>query len=163
MAPVAEARALSRLAAQGRRGGLSRAKAALDRAAGGLDGLPASQRSDTAFGYTERQFLFHMGDALVALGDHQGAEEAFGESMRLYAPTEFLDRSLVMLGHARCKLEADEPEEALRISKGVLYELPREHRAEIVVHAARALGESVAARFGSLPAVREYRTLLLSA
>jgi transcriptional regulator with XRE-family HTH domain len=163
MAPVAEARALSRLAARGRRGGLSRAKAALDRAADGLDALPASQRSDTAFGYTERQFLFHMGDALVALGDHQGAEEAFGESLRLYAPTEFLDRSLVMLGHARCKLEADEPEEALRISKDVLYELPREHRTEIVVHAARALGETVAARFGSLPAVREYRTLLLSA
>ena len=163
MAPVAEARALSRLTAQGRRGGLSRAKAALDRAADGLGALPASQRSDAAFGYTERQFLFHTGDALVALGDHRGAEEAFAESLRLYAPTEFLDRSLVMLGHARCKLEADEPEEALRISKDVLYELPREHRTEIVVHAARALGDSVAARFGSLPAVREYRTLLLSA
>jgi transcriptional regulator with XRE-family HTH domain len=163
MAPVAEARALSRLAAQGKRGGLSRAKAALERAENGLDSLPASLRSDTAFGYTERQFLFHKGDALVALGDHQGAEEAFGESLRLYTPAEFLDRSLVLLGHARCKLEADEPEEALRISLGTLHELPREHRTEIVVHAARALGESVAARFGSLPAVREYRTVLLSA
>ncbi|HEY2575344.1 MAG TPA: helix-turn-helix transcriptional regulator [Streptosporangiaceae bacterium] len=163
MAPVAEARALSRLAAQGKRGGLNRARAALDRAADGLDTLSASQRSDTAFGYTERQFLFHRGDALVALGDHQGAEEAFGESLRLYAPTEFLDRSLVLLGHARCKLEADEPEEALRISRDMLHELPREHRTEIVVHAARTLGESVAARFGSLPAVREYRTVLLSA
>jgi tetratricopeptide (TPR) repeat protein/transcriptional regulator with XRE-family HTH domain len=163
MAPVAEARALARLAAQGKRGVLGRARASLDRAADGLDALPASQRADTAFGYTERQFLFHKGDALVALGDHKGAEESFGQSLRLYSPTEFLDRSLVLLGQARCKLESGEPEEALRISRNTLLDLPRDHRTEIVVHAARALGESVAARHSSLPAVREYRTALLSA
>ncbi len=163
MAPVAEARALGRLAAQGKTGVLSRARSALDRAAGGLDALPAGQRADTAFGYTERQFLFHQGDALVALGDHTGAEAAFGQSLRQYSPTEFLDRSLVMLGQARCKLEADEPEEALRVSRNTLLDLPREHRAEIVVQAARALGETVAARHGNVPAVREYREALLTA
>ena len=163
MAPVAEARALGRLAAQGKSGVLTRARASLDRAEDGLDALPAGQRADTAFGYTERQFLFHKGDALVSLGDHAGAEAAFGQSLRLYSPTEFLDRSLVMLGQARCKLEADEPEEALRVSRSTLLDLPREHRAEIVVHAARALGETVAARHGNVPAVREYREALLSA
>ena len=163
MAPVAEARALGRLAAQGKSGVLGRARASLERAADGLDALPAGQRADTAFGYTERQFLFHKGDALVALGDHDGAEAAFGQSLRLYSPTEFLDRSLVLLGQARCRLEADEPEEALRVSRDALLDLPREHRAEIVVHAARALGESVAARHGNGPAVREYREALLSA
>jgi tetratricopeptide (TPR) repeat protein len=163
MAPVAEARALGRLAAQGKSGMLARARASLDRAADGLDALPAGQRADTAFGYTERQFLFHKGDALVSLGDPAGAEAAFGTSLRLYSPTEFLDRSLVRLGQARCKLEADEPEEALRVSRDTLLDLPREHRAEIVVHAARALGETVAARHGNVPAVREYREALLSA
>lgn len=163
MAPVAEARALGRLAAQGKSGVLARARASLDRAAGGLDALPAGQRADTAFGYTERQFLFHKGDALVALGDHAGAEAAFGQSLRLYSPTEFLDRSLVMLGQARCKLETDEPEEALRVSRDTLLDLPREHRAEIVMHAARVLGETVAARHGNVPAVREYREALLTA
>jgi transcriptional regulator with XRE-family HTH domain len=162
MAPVAEARALGRLAAQGKRGVLSRARASLDRAADGLDTLPEGQRADTAFGYTERQFLFHKGDALVSLGDYRGAEEAFGKSLRLYSPTEFLDRSLVMLGQARCKLEADEPEEALRVSRSTLLDLPREHRTEIVVQAARALGESVAARHGDVPALREYRESLVS-
>jgi transcriptional regulator with XRE-family HTH domain len=163
MAPVAEARALGRLAAQGKSGVLGRARASLERAADGLDALPAGLRADTAFGYTERQYLFHKGDALVALGDHGSAEAAFGQSLRLYSPTEFLDRSLVMLGQARCRLEADEPEEALRISRATLLDLPREHRAEIVVHAARALGETVAARHGNVPAVREYREALLSA
>jgi len=162
MAPVAEARALSRIVAQGRRGALSRAQRALDRAAGALDALPPCQRSDTAFGYTERQFLFHRGDVLVALGDYRGAQEAFGQSLRLYSPGEFLDRSLVKLGMAQCQLEADEPEEALRISRDMLLDLPREHRAEIVVAAARTLGESAASRYSGLPALREYRSALHS-
>ena len=68
-----------------------------------------------------------------------------------------------MLGQARCKLAADEPEEALRISRDMLLDLPTEHRTEIVVHTARALGESVAARHGSMPAIDEYRSELLSA
>jgi tetratricopeptide (TPR) repeat protein len=163
MAPMAEARALGRLAALGKRGVLGRARASLDRAAEGLDSLPDSQRTDTAFGYTERQYFFHRGDALIELGDHIGAEESFGQSLRLYSPTEFLDRSLVMLGQARCKLAADEPEEALRISRNTLLDLPAEHRTKIIVHTARALGESVAARHSGLPAVDAYRSELLSA
>jgi transcriptional regulator with XRE-family HTH domain len=163
MAPVAEARALGRMAAQGRPTNVSRVRDALDRTADGLAALAPAQRDDTAFGYTERQLLFHTGDALVALGDHVGAEEAFDQALRLYSPTEFLDRSLVLLGQARCRLEADEPEEALRISRNTLLDLPPEHRAEIVVHAARGLGEAVAARHGNVAAVREYREALLSA
>jgi transcriptional regulator with XRE-family HTH domain/tetratricopeptide (TPR) repeat protein len=162
MAPMAEARALGRLAALGKRGVLARARASLDRAAEGLDNLPDSQRADTAFGYTERQYFFHRGDALIELGDPKGAEDAFGQSLRLYSPTEFLDRSLVMLGRAQCKLAVDEPEEALRISRDTLLDLPGEHRTKIVVDAARALGESVAARLGGLPAVEDYRSELLS-
>ncbi|HEY3953566.1 MAG TPA: helix-turn-helix transcriptional regulator [Streptosporangiaceae bacterium] len=163
MAPMAEARALGRLAAHGKRSVVSRARASLDRASAEMDRLPAGQRADTAFGYTDRQFFFHLGDALIELGDHTSAAEAFGQSLRLYAPTEFLDRSLVMLGQARCKLASGEPEEALRISRDTLLDLPSEHRAEIVVHSARALGESVAARHGIMPAVRDYRSELLSA
>jgi tetratricopeptide (TPR) repeat protein/transcriptional regulator with XRE-family HTH domain len=163
MAPMAEARALGRLAALGKRGVLGRARASLERAGEGLEALSDSQRADTAFGYTDRQFYFHRGDALIELGDYKGAEEAFGQSLRLYSPAEFLDRSLVMLGQARCKLAADEPEEALRISRDMLLDLPTEHRTEIVVHTARALGESVAARHGSMPAIDEYRSELLSA
>jgi hypothetical protein len=59
-----------------------------------LSRLPATERGDTAFGYTERQLLFHEGDTLVMLGDHQGAEQALHWSLDLYAPDEILDRSL---------------------------------------------------------------------
>ena len=71
MAPVMEARGLARLASAGCgsiREALGQAKRGLDRAHRALGGLAGEVRSDTAFGYTERQILFHQGDALIALG-----------------------------------------------------------------------------------------------
>ena len=167
MAPVMEARALARVAA--RRGGtakpqgLRRASALLDSAHEALSRLPATDRGDTAFGYTERQLLFHEGDTLVTLAHHQGAEKALTHALRLYSTEEVLDRSLTTLGLARCRLEADEPEEALRLSRETLFAVPREHRSEIMVRAARSLGDSVAGRHGEFRAVREYREALVTA
>ena len=177
MAPVMEARALARLARArsgggapgtvGGRGGaggaeVRRASAALDGAHEALERLPEEDRRDTAFGYTERQLLFHQGDALVTLGDYRGADDAFGQAMRLYSPAEFLDRSLVTLGQARCRLQAGEPEEALRLSRDTVLGLPSQHRPGIVLRAARSLGEAVAAKHGDFPAVRDYREVLVS-
>jgi tetratricopeptide (TPR) repeat protein len=177
MAPVVEARALARLArlrsgggvagTVGGRGGtggaeVRRASAALDRAHEALERLPEEDRRDTVFGYTERQLLFHQGDALVTLGDYRGADDAFGQAMRLYSPAEFLDRSLVTLGQAHCRLQAGEPEEALRLGRDTLLGLPSQHRPDIVLRAARSLGEAVAAKHGDFPAVRDYREVLVS-
>jgi tetratricopeptide (TPR) repeat protein len=177
MAPVLEARALARLA-RARSGGslpgtvagrggagaaeVRRASAALDRAHEALDQLPEEERRDTAFGYTERQLLFHQGDALVTLGDHRGADDAFGQALRLYSPAEFLDRALVALGQARCRLQAGQPEEALRLSRETLLGLPSQHRPGLVLREAQSLGEAVAAKHGDFPAVRDYREVLVS-
>jgi tetratricopeptide (TPR) repeat protein len=177
MAPVVEARALARLArarsggnmrgdtaGRGGAGGaeVRRASAALDRAHEALDQLPEEERRDTVFGYTERQLLFHQGDALVTLGDNRGADDAFGQALRLYSPAEFLDRALVTLGQARCRLQAGEPEEALRVSQDALLGLPSQHRPGIVLRSARSLGEAVTAKHGDFPAVRDYREALVS-
>jgi hypothetical protein len=167
MAPVLEARALARVAA--RRGGpaklqgLRRVPALLDQAHDALSRLAPPERGDTAFGYTERQLLFHEGDTLITLGHGQGAERAFTRALRLYSADEILDRSLATLGLAQCRLEADEPEEALRLSRDTVLSVPREHRSEIMVRAARSLGDSVAGRHGEFRAVREYREALVSA
>ncbi len=178
MAPVVEARALARLARARGKGGpagragaggagaasgaVGRINAALERAQQALDELPAEERRGTAFGYTERQLLFHAGDALVTLGDYRGAEDAFGQALRLYSPAEFLDRSLVTLGQARCRLSAGEPEEALRLSRETLSRLPSQHRPGLVLRAAHSLGETVAARHGDFPALRDYREALVT-
>jgi len=162
MAPVIEARALARIAGRGRREATDRARSALDRAHDALGELPTSDRDDTAFGYTERQLFFHQGDTLVTLGDYQGATRAFAQASRMYSRGEFLDRALVMFGAARCLAEADEPEHALRVGQDTLLGLPRQQRTEIVAHAARGLGELVAARHPGLPALGDYSDALRS-
>jgi tetratricopeptide (TPR) repeat protein len=162
MASAVAARAMARMAGHGRRSALDRAMEMLDRAHDALDDLPASDRADTAFGYTQRQLFFHEGDTLLALGDAQRAAGAFARALRRYQTGEFLDRSLIVLGQARCLLEAGQPEQALQLSQDALLELERGRRPEIVLRAARVLGCLVAARYAGLPAVREYREALLT-
>jgi transcriptional regulator with XRE-family HTH domain len=167
MAPVLEARALAWAAARREDAGsgpaLRQARSLLGPAHEALDRLPAAERGDTAFGYTQRQLLFHEGDTLVMLGDHRGAEQAFTRSLDLYAPDEILDRSLISLGRARCRLEADEPGEALRLGLDTLLAVPPEYRSGIMMRAARSLADTVAVRHGEQRAVREYREALASA
>jgi tetratricopeptide (TPR) repeat protein/transcriptional regulator with XRE-family HTH domain len=168
MAPVIEARARARLArvtSRGRRAplnrsALNRATAALDRAADAITELPADVASDTAFGYTERQLYFHMGDALVLLGDWQAANRAFSQAAQLYPAAEVLDCALVVLGHARCLLESDEPAQALALARDTVLGLPPEHRADVVQQVARSLGQAASLRYPSLPALAEYREAL---
>jgi tetratricopeptide (TPR) repeat protein len=163
MAPVTEARARARLAAdscRGRRAALSRARATLDRAADAFADLRPEQVSDPALGYTERQLYFHTGDTLVLLGDWQAASRAFSQAAQLYPAAEVLDCALVTLGHARCLLESDEPVQALALARDTVLGLPPEHRTDVILQAARALGQAAGLRHQCLPALAEYRDAL---
>jgi tetratricopeptide (TPR) repeat protein len=166
MAPVIEARARARLAqvtSRGRRAALNRARATLDRAADVITDLPADVAGDTAFGYTERQLYFHMGDTLVALGDWQAANRAFSQAAQLYPASEILDCALVVLGQASCLLESDEPAQALALARDTVLGLPPEHRTEVVQQVARSLGQAASLRYPCLPALAEYRDALTTA
>jgi transcriptional regulator with XRE-family HTH domain len=166
MAPVIEARAQARMASLGRHGrrqALCRARASLDRAQDMLGDLAPEQCGDAAFGYTERQLYFHTGDALVSLGDWQGAGMAFGQAAALYSGSEVLDCALVALGQARCLLESDEPEQALVLGRDTVLGLPPEHRTEVIAQVARSVGQEAAARYPSLPALAGYREALQGA
>lgn len=166
MAPVIEARAQARLASatsRGRRAALSRARATLDRAADAIADLPADLVGDTAFGYTERQLYFHTGDTLVALGDWQAASRAFSQAAQLYSAEEVLDCALVVLGHARCLLESDEPAQALALARDTVLGLPPEHRTDVVQQVARSLGQAASLRYPYLPALAELRDALTTA
>jgi tetratricopeptide (TPR) repeat protein/transcriptional regulator with XRE-family HTH domain len=163
MAAVVEARAQARLArrtGRGLRDALDRVRAALDQSQDALSDLPAEETSDTALGYTERQFYFHAGDALAMVGDHHGAQRAFSSALRLYPAAELLDSALVALGQAQCLADADEPEQALRLGRDTLLSLPPEQRTEIVAQVARSLGAAVGARYPGLPAVTDYHEAL---
>ncbi len=166
MAPVIEARARARLAyvtSRGRRAALNRARATLDRAGDAITELPADLVSDTAFGYTERQLYFHMGDTLVVLGDWQAASRAFSQAAQLYPAAEVLDCALVALGHARCLLESDEPAQALALARDTVLGLPPKHRTDVALQVARSLGQIAAQRYPSLAALAEFRDALTMA
>ncbi len=166
MAPVIEARAQARLAAlagHGKREALGRTRAALDRAADAIADLPADERGDTAFGYTERQLYFHAGDALVTLGDWQGAQRAFSQAAQLYPAGEVLDCALVSLGQARCLLESEEPVQALTLARDTVLGLPAEHRTEVILQVARLLGQAVGERHAALAGLADYREALTTA
>jgi transcriptional regulator with XRE-family HTH domain len=166
MGPMLEARSVARSMAEAhhavRKPALRRVNLLLCHANDVMCRLASQDRGDTAFGYTERQLMFHQGDTLVALGDYVKAEQAFTRALRMYACDEILDRSLITLGLARCRLEAAEPEEALRLGQQTMLGVPREYRSDIMMRAARSLGESVARRHGEGRAVREYREALIA-
>ncbi|MGO9082450.1 MAG: XRE family transcriptional regulator [Streptosporangiaceae bacterium] len=161
LAPAIAARAWARLAGRpGRREVLSRVRATFDRAREALADLPAADRADTAFGYTEWQLLCDEGDALVMLGDCQAAERAFDRASRLCAPAEVAGSALVALGQARCLLGSAEPEQALQLSQGTVLGLAPGYRVPLIVHAARGIAVAAAGRYPALPGLAEYREAL---
>ena len=166
MAPVIEARAQARMASLGRHRqaeALGRARASLDRAQDELADLPPDQRADTALGYTERQLYFHMGDALVGLGDWQGAGLAFGQAAQLYSAAEVLDCALVALRAGALPAGVGRARAGAAVGRDTVLGLPRRAPTEVVAQVARALGQEAAARYPQLPALAEYRDALQGA
>ncbi len=159
MAPVLEARALGQLARRGRTDVTEPARRALARGTESFAQLPVDHTRDTAFGYTERQLIFHEGNTRASLGDQQQADELLQRALTRYPESELLDRTLIRFDHAACRVRTGEIEEALRIGRGALLDLPSGHRTDIVVGRARELDE-VASRHNGLPAAREFREVL---
>jgi tetratricopeptide (TPR) repeat protein len=163
MAPAVEARALGMLALRGRTDAGPSARRALVRGRSIFEQLKQDDVSDLAYGFTERQLAFYEGDTYTNLGDHQRGEEALSRALTLYTSTDRLDRTLVRLDRATCRLHAGEPEAALAAGQEAIYDLPPEHRSDILMHRARQLGVAAAAKHGEIVAVRDYREALSAA
>ncbi|GAA4614518.1 hypothetical protein GCM10023195_63390 [Actinoallomurus liliacearum] len=160
MAPIVEARALGMLVKRGRNEATPSAKRAIARGQAVFSQLGKDQVKDTAFGYTERQLAFHTGDTYTNLGDHGNAEETLRKALTLYPATEELDRTLIWLDRASCRLQEGEPEEALRTAKETILAVSAAHRTDIVIHRARQLASAVVAQYGDIRAAREFRDAL---
>jgi tetratricopeptide (TPR) repeat protein len=160
MAPIVEARALGMLVRRGRGDAAGSAKRAMARGQAVFGQLGKEQVADTAFGYTQRQLAFHMGDTYTNLGDHRSAEEHLREALTLYPAAEELDRTLIWLNRATCRLQEGEPEEALRTARETVLGLSSGHRTDIVMHRARQLVGAVVSQYGEISAAREFREAL---
>jgi transcriptional regulator with XRE-family HTH domain len=155
LAPMIEARALAK-AAPRRAGTTEQAQRAIARAHAVFDHLSEDQRADTAFGYTERQLLFHEGEALAGLGAAD-ADRVLAEALAAYPATERLDRSLILFDRAMFRLGRGEVDEALRIGETTIRELPADHRPEIVLNRARDLAWAAQDKSGSEAKVQHLR------
>ncbi len=155
MAPMIEARALAK-GGHGRPARTELAQRAIARAHTAFAQLSEDQRADTAFGYTERQLLFHEGEALAELGV-AGADRVLADALAAYPATERLDRSLIHFDRAMFRLVRGEIEEALRIGEETIKDLPTDHRPEIVLNRARDLVCAAVAKSGDEAKVQGLR------
>jgi hypothetical protein len=160
MAPIVEARALGMLVKRGRSDAAGSAKRAMARGQAVFGQLGKDQLADTAFGYTERQLAFHMGDTYTNLGDHRNAEETLRRALTLYPASEELDRTLIWLDRASCRLQEGQPEEALSTARETVLALSPGHRTDIIMHRARQLVSAVVSQYGEINAAREFREAL---
>ncbi|MFD8967046.1 helix-turn-helix domain-containing protein [Streptomyces sp. NPDC059568] len=153
-APSLEARALARM------GRKREAQEAMSLAQRAFAGLGASQTSDTAYGYTERQLMWHGGSMWTMIGDSRRAQTALHAARDLYSADEHLDRALIAMDEATCLVGVGEITVACRETEMLLLGLPREHRTGIVISRARDLLGSIPPRGSTMSAVRDLRELV---
>ncbi|MGW6600918.1 hypothetical protein [Streptomyces sp. NPDC055036] len=153
-APSLEARALARM-------GRSReAQEAMKPAQQAFGRLSATDTSDTAYGYTERQLVWHGGSMWTTIGDSRRAQSALQAARDLYSTDEHLDRTLIAMDEATCLLGVGEIAVACRETEMLLLGLPGGHRTGIVISRARDLLAAIPPRGAAMSAVRDLRELV---
>jgi tetratricopeptide (TPR) repeat protein len=160
MAPIVEARALGMLVKRGRTDAAGSAKRAIARGQAVFGQLGKDHVADTAFGYTERQLAFHVGDTYTNLGDHAHAEESLRRALTLYPAGAELDRTLIQFDRATCRLQRGDPDEAMNSAKDTVLGLSPGQYTDIIAQRARQLAGAAAAQYGDIKAVREFREVL---
>jgi hypothetical protein len=160
MAPIVEARALGMLVKRGRGDAVGSAKRAIARGQAVFGQLSKDQVADTAFGYTERQLAFHIGDTYTNMGDHTNGDETLRRALTLYPATAELDRTLIWLDRASCRLQKGEPDAALQTAKDTVLALSPGQLTDIILQRARQLVGAAVAQYGETSAAREFREVL---
>ncbi|GFH39471.1 hypothetical protein [Streptomyces pacificus] len=149
---LVEARALARL------GRGDEALPLLRQAEDAFGRLTAEDLDDPSFGHTERQFLWHLGNAWTHLGRTEDAWQVQRRALDLYPPTEYLDPTLIRLDRAVCLARDGETEEAYRTAAQAVTSLPEEHRTGMVMKYATDFSRT--AGHSQLTAGREFAELL---
>jgi tetratricopeptide (TPR) repeat protein len=160
MAPIVEARALGMLVKRGRTDAAGSAKRAIARGQAVFEQLGKEHLADTAFGYTERQLAFHIGDAYTNMGDHTNADESLRRALALYPATAELDRTLIWLDRASCRLQKGEPDAALRTAQDTVLALSPGQLTDIILQRARQLVGAAVAQYGEIGAAKDFREVL---
>jgi hypothetical protein len=160
MAPAVEARALGMLAARGRGDAGPSARRALGRGRAVWEQLRTDQTTETVFGFTDRQLSFYEGDSYTNLGDYQHGEEVLSYALTILPGSDYIDRTLVRLDRAHCKLQGGHPDAAAASGFETVAALPPEHRSNLLMHRARQLGAAIHAQHPNLVEMADFREIL---
>ncbi|MCM2418503.1 hypothetical protein [Streptomyces sp. RKAG293] len=153
-APSLEARALARM------GRHHEAQDAMRLAHTAFDRLSSADTSDTAYGYTRRQLVWHEGSMWTTIGDTRRAQASLQTAHDLYSADEHLDQALITMDEATCLVGVGEVAVACQETERLLTSLPAEHLTGIVVNRARDLLNVLPARSKLTAAVLDLRELV---
>ncbi|MFD8965953.1 helix-turn-helix domain-containing protein [Streptomyces sp. NPDC059568] len=120
-----------------------------------LGRLPAEERTESAFGYSESQLRFHIGNALTHLGITRRAREEQDRALELYPTADHTDRALIRLDQAMCLAADGDTAAAASHATNVIVDLTPEHRSPLIIFRAR----DVAVKVPEARAVSEVRVL----
>jgi tetratricopeptide (TPR) repeat protein len=155
LAAALEARAQARL---GRR---AETQQALRRAETVLAELDASSTLPSAFSYNEAQLRFHEGSAYTQLQDTKSAWIAQSRALELVPENDYTDRTLTHLDRAVCLAHDGDSGGAVDYAARALTDLTADQRQGIIALRAHEMFNAIPARQRSLPAVREFRDLMM--
>jgi hypothetical protein len=122
--------------------------------------LLAGEVSDTALGFTERQFWFTTGNAYTNLRLTTEAHEVQERALRLYQPTEYLDPALIRLDQAACLVHAGYADAGCELAISTVSNAPQQHRSGLVTHYGRDFLANLPVTVQALPAAKQLRELV---
>jgi tetratricopeptide (TPR) repeat protein len=155
LAAALEARACARL------GRAAETQEALIRAQAILADLDHSSVDASAFGYSEAQLRFHEGSAYTHLRDTRSAWAAQTRALELAPENDYTDRTLTHLDRAICLAHDGDGTSAVTHAVRALSDLTDDQRQGIISLRAREALGAIPASQSSLPAVCEFRDLLM--
>lgn len=116
---------------------------AVARAERALERLPEEERTASAFGYSESQLRFHIGNALTHLRETRQAREHQARALELYAASEMTDRTLIALDSAMCDAFDGNLDAAAGAATAAVTGLPRAHRSALILGRAGEVADRV--------------------
>ncbi|GHJ39160.1 helix-turn-helix transcriptional regulator [Streptomyces sp. TS71-3] len=154
LAAPLEARAHARL------GDAEAADEALAAAESALARLPEDEQIGSAFGYSENQLRFHMGNALTHLGKTVRARAEQDRALELYPDAERMDRALVALDAAMCTSLDGDPAGAADLATRTIVSLAPAHRSALIIYRAQDVATRVPPGAQQVHEVRALREIL---
>jgi transcriptional regulator with XRE-family HTH domain len=134
---------------------------ALRRAEETLAWLDPESVRPSAFGYDEAQLRFHEGNAFTHLRDTEAAWRAQERALALYPQSDYTDRTLTWLDRASCVAYDGDTSGAMKQATDALVRLTDQQRSGLITLRGGQVLDQLPEKQRSLPAVREFRDLLM--